>query len=75
MCDTGALPIHFCLSNQDQAILEQVQGSPWVDEELHRKNQTLIQLEFRASNNVSSVIVSVSLALQSKERNLLLRSP
>lgn len=39
MWDTGTLPIHFCLSNQDQATLEQVQGSPRVAEELHRKTK------------------------------------
>lgn len=38
-------------------------GSSYI-EAITQENQTLIQLEPRVSNNVSSVIVSVSLALQ-----------
>lgn len=39
MCGTGTVPIHFCLSTQDQTMLEQNQGRPeWLQGQTTNSN-------------------------------------
>lgn len=67
MCGTGTVPIHFCLSAQDQATLEQSQGSPRVAAGPNKKLKCWSSWS-SVSNDVFSVILSLlSLTVKGKQ--------